>query len=229
MTTFVVTGLEAEARIARRAGLRTVIAGGSKERRAALIARAVAEGATGLISFGIAGGLDPKLAPGTVLLPETVYAGPDESFVVDAAWRRRLQAHIPGAVGGTIYGAEAVVARVVEKKSTFARTKAVAVDLESGPVARAATQAGIPFVVLRAVADPAHRNLPRAAVLGLTDEGKVAYGAVFGHIAKNLHQFPALLFIALETRRALTAMHAIARPVEGFHAVPDLPTAVPAP
>lgn len=184
MTTFVVTGLEVEARIARRAGLRTVIAGGSKERRAAGIARAIDEGATGLISFGIAGGLDPRLAPGTVLLPETVYADPGESFAVDETWRRRLLAHIPDAIGGAIYGAEAVVARVAEKKSAFIRTKAIAVDLESGPVARAAAQAGIPFVVLRAVADPAHRNLPRAAVLGLTDEGRVAYGAVFGHMAK---------------------------------------------
>jgi adenosylhomocysteine nucleosidase len=227
MTTFVVTGLEVEARLARRAGLRTVVAGGRPERRAATIAKAVAEGATGLISFGIAGGLDPKLTPGTVLLPETVYTESGETFVADPAWRRRLLAHIPGAASGAIYGAEAVVARAVDKKSVFGRTKAVAVDLESGPVARAAAQAGIPFVVLRAVADPAHRNLPRAAILGLSDEGRVAYGTVLGQMARNPHQFPALLFIALETRRALTAIHAISRPVEGFHAVPMSPIPTP--
>lgn len=220
MSTIVVTGLEIEARIARRAGLRTLVVGGKPEQRTAAIAEAIESGATGLISFGIAGGLDPKLIPGTMLLPETVHTDRGETFVADDKWRRRLQTHIPGAISGAIYGGEAVVSRVADKRALFGRTKALAVDLESGLVARAATAAGIPFVVLRSVADPAHRNLPRAAALGLNDDGKVAYGAVFGHIVRNLHQFPALLFTAFETRRALTAMHAIAEPAPGFHAIP---------
>lgn len=220
MTTIVVTGLEVEARIARRAGLRAIVVGGKPEKRAAGIAKAVASGATGLISFGIAGGLDPKLAPGTVLLPETVYTDRGETFVADEAWRGRLAAQIPGAISGAIYGGEAVVSRVADKRMLFGRTNAIAVDLESGPVARAAAEAGIPFVVLRSVADPAHRNLPHAATAGLNDKGRVAYGAVVGHMLRNLHQFPALLFTAFETRRALTAMHAIAEPAPGFHAVP---------
>jgi hopanoid-associated phosphorylase len=227
MTTFVVAGLEAEAKIARRAGLRTIIAGGSKERRAAAIAQAIAEGATGLISFGIAGGLDPRLKPGTVLLPEMVHTEAGEAFAADETWRRRMLAHVPDAVAGAMYGAEAVVARVAEKKSLFDRTKAVAVDLESAAVARAAARAGIPFIVLRTVADPAHRALPQAAVRGLTGEGKVAYGSVFGHLARKPHQFPSLLFIAFETRRALTAIYAIAQPVEGFHAIPIVPAISP--
>ncbi len=220
MTTIVVTGLEAEARIARRAGLRAIVANGTPGRRVAAIAQAIAEGATGLISFGIAGGLDPRLAPGTVLLPGTVHTEAGEAYDTDAPWRRRLMSHIPGAISGAIYGAETVVARVAEKKSLFDRTKAIAVDLESAAVARAAAQAGIPFIVLRSIADPAHRNLPQAAVLGLTGEGKVAYGAVFGHLARRPHQFPGLLFVALDARRALAAIHAIAEPAEGFHAVP---------
>ncbi|HEX4111260.1 MAG TPA: nucleoside phosphorylase [Stellaceae bacterium] len=220
MTTFVVAGLEAEAKIARRAGLRTIVACGSKERRATSIAQAIADGATGLISFGIAGGLDPRLKPGTVLLPQVVHTEAGEAFVADAAWRHRMLAHVPDAVAGAIYGAEAVVARVSEKKSLFDRTQAVAVDLESAAVARAAARAGIPFIVLRTVADPAHRTLPQAAVFGLTGEGRVAYGLVFGHLARRPHQFPSLLFIAIETRRALTAIYAIAQPVDGFHALP---------
>jgi hopanoid-associated phosphorylase len=220
LTTFVVAGLEVEARIARRAGLSAVVASGKPERRDAVIARAIAAGATGLISFGIAGGLDPTLAPGTVLLPETVHTETGEVFATDVEWRRRLQAHIPGARSGAIYASAAVVSRVADKHSLFDRTRAAAVDMESGAVARAAAQAGIPFVVLRSIADPAHRSLPQAAIGGLSDEGRVAFGAVFGHLVRNLHHFPKLLYIAFDTRRALTAMDAIAAPAEGFHAVP---------
>jgi adenosylhomocysteine nucleosidase len=220
MATVIVTGLEVEARIARRAGLPVIVVAGKADRRASLIAETIAGGATGLISFGIAGGLDPNLAPGTVLLPETVHTDRGETFHADALWRRRLLAHIPGAISGAIYGGEGVVSRAAEKRTLFGSTKATAVDLESGPVARAATEAGIPFVVLRSIADPAHRNLPRAAVFGLNDEGKVAYGTMLGHVVRNLHQFPALLSTAFETRRALTAIHAIAVPSPGFHAFP---------
>jgi adenosylhomocysteine nucleosidase len=220
MSTIIVTGLEVEARIARRAGLPVVVVAGKPDRRANLIAQTIASGATGLISFGIAGGLDPNLAPGTVLLPQSVHTDRGETYNVDEPWRRRLLAHIPGAVSGAIYGGEGVVSRAVEKRILFGSTKATAVDLESGPVARAATEAGIPFVVLRSIADPAHRNLPRAAVHGLNDEGKVAYGTMLGQLVRNLHQFPALLSIAFETRRALTAMQAIAVPSPGFHAIP---------
>jgi hopanoid-associated phosphorylase len=220
VTTFVVTGLEAEAKIARRAHLPAIVAGGSTESRTASIDRAIEKGATGLISFGIAGGLHPKLVPGTVLLPEMVYTEAGEAFATDQPWRRRLLAHIPDAASGAIYGAETVVATVSEKKALFDRTQAVAVDLESAAVARAAAKAGIPFIVLRTVADSAHRALPKAALLGLTAEGRVAYGTVFGQLARKPHQVPALLMIALHTRRALAAIYSVAEPVDGFHAVP---------
>jgi adenosylhomocysteine nucleosidase len=227
MTTFVVTGLEVEARIARRAGLQALVASGTPARRASAVAQAIAAGATGLISFGIAGGLDPRLAPGAVLLPDIVHTEAGESFETDAPWRSRLMAHIPGAISGAIHCAEAVVARAEEKKSLFDRTNAIAVDLESAAVARAAVDARIPFIVLRAVADPAHRNLPQAAVSALNGEGKVAYGAVFGNLARRPHQFPGLLFLALDARRALAAIHAIAKPAEGFHAAPGATVSVP--
>jgi hopanoid-associated phosphorylase len=196
------------------------VAAGKAERRDASIARAVASGATGLISFGIAGGLDPKLAPGTVLLPEMVHTETGETFATHAEWRHRLQAQIPNARAGAIYASSAVISRVVDKQRLFDRTGAAAVDMESGAVARAAAQAGIPFVVLRSIADPAHRSLPQAAIGGLNDEGRVAFGAFFGHLARNLHHFPRLFYVAFDTRRALTAMDAIAAPAEGFHAVP---------
>jgi len=210
VTSYAITGLEAEAKIARRAGIRAVVIGGGRERRAAALTRAIAEGATGFISFGIAGGLDPRLRPGAVLLPEMVHSEAGESYPVDVEWRRLMIARIPDGIGGSLYGAETVVATAREKRALFDRTKSIAVDLESAAVASAAATSGIPFIVLRTVADPAHRSLPRAAVKGLTGEGKVAFGAVFGHLARRPHQLPALLFIAVDTRKALAAIHVAA-------------------
>jgi len=220
MSTIVVTGMEFEARIARRAGLRAIVVGGRPEQRVAAIERALAEGATGLISFGIAGGLDPLLASGAILVPEAVRIDSGEEFPVDPEWRRRLLSGIPHAVSGIVLGAGAIVAGVNEKKSLYDRTNAVAVDLESGAVASAASRAGVPFVVVRAIADSAHRDLPHVALVGLDSEGRAAVGTVCGLLARKPRQIPALVRLTLETRRALSAIAAIAGLVGVSRAAP---------
>ena len=61
-----------------------------------------------------------------------------------------------------INGATRIVATQADKARAWIDTGALAVDLESAVVARAAAAAGIPFLVLRAIADPATRHLPPA-------------------------------------------------------------------
>ena len=68
MALAVVTGLEAEARIARRAGLDALAAGGGPGAATRAADDLVRRGATALLSFGIAGGLDPALRTGTVVV-----------------------------------------------------------------------------------------------------------------------------------------------------------------
>jgi hypothetical protein len=105
----------------------------------------------------------------------------------------------------------------------FQRTGAVAVDLESGAVARAATKAGIPFIVLRAIADSATRDLPPAARIGLDAQGRATLGTVLGSVLSHPGQLPALIRLALDTRVALKAL---ARAVEGT-AFANLPITTP--
>ena len=85
-------------------------------------------------------------------------------------------------------------------------TGAVAVDLESHLVARAAARAAKPFLVLRAVSDSAAQVLPDAAVHGLAPSGKPALGRVLLSVARDPRQIPALIKLAGDTRRALDAL-----------------------
>ncbi len=50
--------------------------------------------------------------------------------------------------------------------------------MESHHVAEAANAHGLPFLVIRAVADTAVDTLPEAALVGLNEEGRPAIGAV---------------------------------------------------
>jgi adenosylhomocysteine nucleosidase len=209
-----VTGLAAEAMIARSAGWRAAAAGGDAARTAAAIERLIAQGATRLVSFGICGGLEPALGSGSVLLPRAVLDEAGKRIAVERTWHEAAIAGLAQAgiavATGDMLGAASIVATPERKQAMHESTGAVAVDLESHLVARASTQAGLPFLVLRAVADPAGRSLPPAAQIGLDADGRPALHAVFRSLVNNPAQIPALLRAALEARRALAALRCAA-------------------
>lgn len=205
-----VTGLAAEARIARRAGLAAAASGGEPARTRAAIQSLIAGGATSLVSFGICGGLDPTLAPGRLLLPEAVRDEGGVRLGVDPAWHARVAAALAArgltVLTGDILGAERIVASAARKAALRRATGALAADLESHHLARAALAAGLPFLVLRAVADPADRALPPAALIELDSSGRPALAAVLLSLLRDPLQLPALLRVAEDTRRALRAL-----------------------
>ncbi len=202
-------GFASEVRLARRFGIEAAATAGDAARGRALAARAVAA-AEAVLSVGIAGGLAPRLAPGTLLLPRVVLTESGERLDIDRALHRRSLAALAEAglhaETGDLLGLEAVVATRHAKAAHHARHGAVAVDLESIHVARAAQQAGKPFLVLRAVADPAARGLPAAALVGLHPSGRAAPGRVLAAVLRRPGQIPDLVATAHDTRRALAAL-----------------------
>jgi adenosylhomocysteine nucleosidase len=193
----VVVGFAAEARMARRLGWQVAIGGGTAAGAEAAARRLVEEGATALISFGLAGGLDPVLRPGALIVPSAVIAR-DERHATDPDLSRMLGGTTPQHV----HGADAIVASVEEKRRLWQRTAAAAVDLESGAVARIAAVHNIPFAVLRAICDPAECALPPAALLALNVRGGIRAWRVLASIAAHPAQLPALLALAADAAAA---------------------------
>ncbi|MGH6994584.1 MAG: nucleoside phosphorylase [Stellaceae bacterium] len=178
--------------------------------RSRVLAAQAAEAADGLISFGIAGGLAPRLAAGTLLLPRMVIAGDDERLTADAGLHGSVLAALATAglhaETGDLLALEAIIAAPQAKAAQHARHGALAVDLESHHAARAAQAVGKPFFVLRAVADPASRSLPPAALVGLHASGHAAPGRVLASLLRQPGQIPDLVATALDTRRALATL-----------------------
>jgi len=73
--------------------------------------------------------------------------------------------------------------------------------------------------VLRAIADPAVRELPPAALVPLDDDGRPALGRVLASVMRRPQQLPTLLAVAREARQALQALvgpaHALNRMLAG--------------
>ena len=197
----IVVGLAAEARVARRLGGRVAVGGGGSK-GAAQAARALAQaGVTGLLSFGLAGGLAPDLAPGALLVPEFVLAADGSRWLTDPD----LAAHF-GKRAGTVFSADKVLASRAEKQQAWSRTGALAIDLESGAVARTSAAFRLPFAVLRAVCDPAQQDLPAAALVALSGAGRIRLFSVVRSLAASPGQLPDMLRLG---RQAGAARHAL--------------------
>ena len=193
----VVVGLAAEARIARRIGWQVAIGGGTATGAEAAANALVEQGCIGLISFGLAGGLDPALRPGALVVPSAVLAG-DNRYTADAD----LSHILGGATPHLMLGADVIVASAEEKRRIWLRTGAAAVDLESGAVARAAAARAIPFAALRAVCDAADSSLPPAALITLDARGGVRVWRVLASVLARPLQVPALLALAADAAAA---------------------------
>lgn len=219
MTIGVVTGMEAEAKLLNGLGFRVVACGGNPAITRAKTEDLIRGGVSALISFGIAGALDPRLRPGDLLVADSVVL-PDERVVkCDAAWQERVQeklnkveitavsfAQISVNVPGAVAGSSTAVASRADKQSLYHRSGAVAVDMESHHVAELASRHSLPFLVIRAVADTAFDDLPEAALVGLNDEGRPAIGAVLRSLLSKPWQLPGLIRVALRSRAAMRSL-----------------------
>jgi adenosylhomocysteine nucleosidase len=179
--------------------------GGTPAGAGVAAARLIADGATGLVSFGLAGGLDPALRPGAVVIASAVLSE-GERLGADAMLGDRFG----GLTGHTMLAGHAVVAEAAAKRALFAATGAQAVDLESGAVARVAQAYGLPFAVVRAICDPAERDLPAAALVALDAEGAIGFGPLLRSLARRPGQLPGLLALAWDAVRARRALMRLA-------------------
>jgi adenosylhomocysteine nucleosidase len=171
----IITGLTAEARLAAPLGLAR--AGGGTPHGAALAAEhLVANGAAALISFGVAGGLNPVLPPGTIVIPARIIT-PDRTYEADPALTARL-----GGPRHILFAGAAIIVTRAEKARLFEETGADAIDLESGAVAAVATRHTLPFAAIRAILDPSSETLPPAALAALDAAGAIAIGRVLASI-----------------------------------------------
>ncbi len=194
----IVTGLRAEAAIAQRLSSRT--ATGAPVRDAAEML--VQQGARGLMSFGLAGGLDPACPPGFLLIPRRVVS-------VSGIWPTdaSLTAACGGATVEAIFAGQKIAATARAKAELHRLTSASAIDLESAEVAAVAATHDLPFMVVRAVCDPAERDLPPAALAALDAAGAIGLWRIAASVMRQPWQIRPLLALsrdAAAARRTLT-------------------------
>lgn len=166
-------------------------------------------GVPALISFGIAGGLDAGLTPGTLVLAPTVFLPSGDVVSTDPEWRERVRTKLSPEIVpviAPIVGSHDLVADPAAKAGLWTRTGAAAVDMESHAAAQAARRAGLPLLVLRAIADPATGRLPAAVRHGFSGNGRARPLAVLGGALLAPSQIPDLVRLARDSYLAMASL-----------------------
>jgi len=156
----------------------------------------IAAGVETLASFGVAGALDPRLKPGDLVVANAA---------IDADGTRYAAELREFGIRGAILTQAYPVASAEEKQRLFAKTGALAVDMETGAVAAAACRAGRRFVAVRAICDAASRALPSAAVAAMRKDGRTDMLAILA----RPWDWWGLLRLARDYSRALAALRGV--------------------
>jgi len=175
----------------------------------------IAGGCDRLVSFGLAGGLAADMAPGSVVIAESVVTPDGHAYPTDANVAARLLAALPNAVRRPLAGSEMILASTAEKARLHQRTKAAAVDMESHQVARVAQQSGVGFIAVRVIADPFDAALPRIALSAVGADGKPDIARVLAGLARQPWELAGLLRLGGYSRKAHQALRRIAPVVVG--------------
>jgi adenosylhomocysteine nucleosidase len=177
----------------------------------------VADGASALVSWGLAAGLDPALAPGTLVisrqLEPPVPGAPGAANAAAAAWAARLSARLHGIVplvNGAIACPDHVVRTAAEKRALGA-SGAVAADMESAAIAAVAATAGIPWIALRVLVDSVDVIVPRAVTAAIDSSGRFEMARFVGALIRHPMDVMSLPSLASAYRRAMRTLTAVAR------------------
>ncbi|WP_137391247.1 hypothetical protein [Rhodoligotrophos defluvii] len=195
----IVTGLVFEAEIVRHAAPQQLVAchGPGLNQAEAAARDLIRQGADGLVSFGVAGALDPALRSATALIPARVLDESGAAHICSPIWRGAILAHAPALEGqGDLLSVASPVTGPADKAVLRERTGARAVDMESLAVARAAEAHGLPFIALRAVLDEAEDVIPATAMAGMRADGRTDMGATLAALARRPQDLPALVRLA---------------------------------
>jgi hopanoid-associated phosphorylase len=206
-----------------------VISRGSDGDLADSLARAFRDGARGVVSFGVAGGLSPDLAPGTCVIGSAIVSGTNRMKRVSTHddWSKSLLQAMPGAVRGALYGSPGPVTNPRAKAALYRTTGAIAVDMESHTVGDAAAAHGLPMAAIRVITDPAARALPPSVLAALRPNGAVDIAALVWSLLQRPCDLPCLMRLALDAHAARHTLLRGRKLLESSLGIADLTASVP--
>lgn len=170
--------------------------------------RLIEAGVSRLISWGCAAALDPALKAGDLVIADSLQFH-EQDWLIESDWlaqiKSKLTGHIEFRTGPMLHSDELVTSRV-HKQQLFAKSHALALDMESAAVVKTARESGLPALILRSIADTADFDLPPAVAHSLNAQGQVELTKLLMHLLKQPSQLPQLIKLGRYFKAAQTTL-----------------------
>ncbi len=162
-----------------------------------------------VVIAGVCGGLDPSLAPGSLILcRRAVNEHGDERIPERALFeqaRRAFRARRLPFVSSSLLTVDAPVVSRAQKTALWNRHGAAGVDMETWGVIEAAAAHGVPWLAVRVVLDPASAALPPS----LHTWSGEPDADVLRRVLRRPFEWPSYARLALQARSALRTLAAV--------------------
>lgn len=170
---------------------------------------------TGLISWGVCGGLSRDLSAGDLIIPKSIVNQQKQCIDCDTGWHQAIQ-HALGHEDAVFFdsmmvNSEFIIETSQDKQDLFAQSHADAVDMESFAVAMFANRHQLPFIVIRAVVDTVDDTLPSATRFE-TGQSDTSLATIMNALA-HPWQWPALIRTGRQFNRALNSLNKSSRQI----------------
>ena len=181
-----------------------IVSGIGSENATSAAEQLINNGATALVSWGTAGGLSENLKPGDLLLPEFVQSD-NRKYQTDHNWRQRLVDQITPDLkphSGLLLQTNEVISGTEQKSQLHEKTSAIAVDMESGSIAKTADQNKLPFLIIRSVVDTSDETIPISAINSIDEFGQTKPAALTASLIKSPGDIPKLIKLGKHFQQA---------------------------
>ena len=182
-----------------------MVSGIGSENATSAAQQLIDHGATALVSWGTAGGLSDDLRSGDLLLPGFVQLENNQKYQTDLNWRQRLVGKISSDLKpheGLLFETNEVITSAEQKSQLHKKTSAIAVDMESGSVAKIADQNNLPFLIIRSVVDTSDETIPMSAINSIDEFGQTKPTALTASLIKNPCDIPKLIKLGKHFQQA---------------------------
>jgi adenosylhomocysteine nucleosidase len=161
------------------------------------------------MSWGCAAGLSPTLRPGDLCLPASIVDARGVHRAASAGWHQRAVSSLQATFDvhtGPLLTTDRIAPTEADKRSLAEKFGAIAVDMESAAVAAVARERDVPFLAVRAIADPADMPMPPAVLRATDTQGNIRLSVLLGQVLLHPGEAGGLMRLASHFRAALRTL-----------------------
>lgn len=206
----VISGMTQESGIAKGPGVVNVLSGGDLAILTDRLQHIDPKTIRAVVSFGVAGALDPRLTFGDVVVSSSVTTDTGEKFATDSHLSMRISTILTNGglkvYSGPMYSTTVEQDDASGKLAIFGSSGAISVDMESNGAAEFASKYGLPLVVLRTISDPQTFTLPSVVKRAINPDGTLNISEVIGGLLAHPSEISALVTTAEGSERAFHSL-----------------------